>query len=231
MVFLAQLEIGNLQKRWENMRKPKVLYDDFDQSKDEDMKTAAKELLNHLESHENPISDMLEEFFIQRMEMKDLPEVATIAASSASTSWTKKMFAGEMKNSFSHCFVGRTEGASTGHVVGFICFRAIQDESELLNLCVHPWYRGRSMGKRLMQFYIDFCIRRGIKRFIWTFMFRMNVRPPSGHSYKPSGTRKNLEQLMPLMQGENYNWNIGRLEYWVQMKRISLPSFHYSTST
>jgi len=139
-------------------------------------------------------NEALEGFAIQRMGLKDLPEVASIAASSFLTTWTEKMFAGEMENPFSHCFVGKTEGALTGQVVGFICFRTIQDESELLNFCVHPQHRRRSIGKRLMQFYIDFCNDKDIKAFY------LEVDPSNeralhlyrSFSYEPSGTRKNF---------------------------------------
>ena len=53
--FLAQLEIGNLQKRWGKYEEAKRSYTIIlDQSKDDEMKRAAKELLSHLESHEKP---------------------------------------------------------------------------------------------------------------------------------------------------------------------------------
>jgi ribosomal-protein-alanine N-acetyltransferase len=142
----------------------------------------------------NPVSETIEGFLIQGMEMKDLPEVAAIAASFSSTLWTENMFAGEMKNSFSHCFVAKTEGALAGRVVGFICFRTIQDESELLNLCVHPVYRGRSVGKKLMQFYIDFCIRKGIHTF-YLDVHASNepaLRLYRSFCYETTGTRKNF---------------------------------------
>jgi ribosomal-protein-alanine N-acetyltransferase len=133
-------------------------------------------------------------FTIKRMETKELAEVISIAASSPLTAWTEKMFAEEMKNSFSHCFVGKIKGDLIDHVAGIICFRTIEDESELLNLCVHPQYRRRFIGKRLMQFYIDFCHDKGIKAF------HLEVDPLNERavhlyrslSYEPSGTRKNF---------------------------------------
>lgn len=49
--FLTQLEIGNLQKRWGKYEEAKRSYRIIlDQSKDEEIKKAAKELLNHIES-------------------------------------------------------------------------------------------------------------------------------------------------------------------------------------
>ena len=133
-------------------------------------------------------------FTIKRMETKELAEVVSIAASSTLTTWTEKMFAEEMKNPFSHCFVGKMKGDSIDHVAGIICFRTIEDESELLNLCVHPKYRQRSIGKRLMQFYTDFCHDKGIKAFHLEVdsSNERAVHLYRSFSYEPSGTRKNF---------------------------------------
>jgi [ribosomal protein S18]-alanine N-acetyltransferase len=141
-----------------------------------------------------PVDETLQGFAIQPMEVADLPEVASIAASSPLTTWTQRMFAEEMKNAFSHCFVAETHRASTCQVVGFICFRAIGQESELLNLCIHPQYRRQSAGRRLMQFYIDFSKKREIKRF---YLDVDSSNEPALHLYRsfcyvPSGTRKNF---------------------------------------
>jgi tetratricopeptide (TPR) repeat protein len=50
--FLSQLEIGNLQRKWGKYEEAKKAYTIIlDHSKDEEMKKAAKTLLNHLGSH------------------------------------------------------------------------------------------------------------------------------------------------------------------------------------
>jgi len=41
----------------------------------------------------------------------------------------------------------------------------VEDESELLNLAIHPDYRQKGFGKELMRFYIDFCHQRKIETF------------------------------------------------------------------
>ena len=49
--FLAQLEIGNLQKRWGKYEEAKKAYGTaFERSKDQEIKKAAQELLKLLES-------------------------------------------------------------------------------------------------------------------------------------------------------------------------------------
>jgi len=102
---------------------------------------------------------------IQKMDEKDLDEVVTIANSSISNPWSKDMFIEEMLNPLSHCFIVKMKWASKHPLMGFICFRNIEDESELLNICVHPQYRQLGIGKKLMQFYIGICSKMKIKTF------------------------------------------------------------------
>ena len=102
---------------------------------------------------------------IQKMDKKDLDEVVDIATSSISNPWSKDMFIEEMLNPLSHCFIVRMKWASKHPLMGFICFRNIEDESELLNICVHPQYRQLGIGKKLMQFYIGLCSKMKIKTF------------------------------------------------------------------
>jgi len=76
-------------------------------------------------------------------------------------------------------------------VLGFICFRRVIDESELLNLCVHPGYRRRGIGRILMRFYIDLCRDHHIRQFF------LEVNPQNqaalrlyrSFSYEPVGVR------------------------------------------
>ncbi len=138
--------------------------------------------------------ETLQGFAIQPMGANHLAEVTSIAASSPLTAWTQRMFAKEMENAFSYCFVAEAYEVSTRQIVGFICFRAIEPESELLNLGVRPEYRRQSAGKRLMQFYIDFSKKKRIKRFY------LDVDPSNepalrlyrSFCYVPSGMRKNF---------------------------------------
>jgi ribosomal-protein-alanine N-acetyltransferase len=130
---------------------------------------------------------------VKKMEPKDLDGVLSIASSSPNP-WSGNMFVEEMRNPFSHCFVIKVEEISKHQWVGFICFRNIADESELLNICVHPRYRQLGIGKKLMQFYIDFCRQINIK----TFHLEVNASNlPATHlyrsfSYQSVGMRKNF---------------------------------------
>ena len=133
---------------------------------------------------------------IQKMMPQDLDEVLAIETSGSSTPWSKRMFSEEMQNHFSSCFVIKVEVELKKPVIGFLCFRNIAEESELLNIAVHPHYRRFGIGRKLMQFYIDFSSQRGIK----TFYLEVNSSNESAihlyqhFSYQSSGVRKKFYQ-------------------------------------
>jgi [ribosomal protein S18]-alanine N-acetyltransferase len=137
-----------------------------------------------------------ENVVLQKMDIKDLDEVSSIETSDSLTPWSKNMFVEEIRNPLAYCFVMKTEDGSKQPVIGFICFRNITEESELLNIGVHPDYRQLGIGKKLMQFYIDFSRQRGIK----TFYLEVHSSNQSAihlyqlFSYQSSGRRKKFYQ-------------------------------------
>ena len=84
---------------------------------------------------------------------------------SSPTPWSKQMFIEEFAHPYASCFVAVAKEAAEPQVIGFICFRNIGEESELLNICVHPGHRHLGIGRELMAFYTDHCLRRGTKTF------------------------------------------------------------------
>ena len=138
----------------------------------------------------------LKDLVIREMEIEDLNEVFDIESSSSPHPWSKKMFLDEIKSSFSHCFTIQRHGVPQCRVMGFICFRNLGEESELLNICVHPQYRGIGIGKKLMQFYIDLSQEMKIK----TFHLEVNVSNQPAIQlyqffyYQSSGKRKRFYQ-------------------------------------
>ncbi len=105
------------------------------------------------------------EFAIRRMHTHDLDEVVSIEASSSMVPWSRQMFIDEMGHPYGACFVMTSMEASDSSVIGFICFRNIGEESELLNLCLRPDCRHAGLGRELMQFYTTYSLKRGIKTF------------------------------------------------------------------
>ena len=104
------------------------------------------------------------ETVMRKMEPTDLEEVLAIEFQSSLVPWTRQMFLGEILNSYGHCFVMESHETSMRRVVGFICFRHLGEESELLNLSVHPERRSLGLGKKLMQFYLASCREANVTR-------------------------------------------------------------------
>ena len=133
---------------------------------------------------------------IYKMDPSDLDEVLSIENSVSLIPWSKNLFIEEMQSSFSLCFVIKDDNRPERPVMGFICFRNIAEESELLNIGVHSEYQKTGIGKKLMEFYIDFSDRSGIKIF---YLEVNSSNRPALHlyhlfSYRPTGVRHKFYQ-------------------------------------
>jgi len=130
------------------------------------------------------------------MDIQDLDEVISLESSNPGTRWSMNMFAEEMKNPSGHCFVMKMEDRPKQRVVGFICFRNVEEESDLFNICVHSDYRRFGVGKRLMGFYVEFGRLRGIKTFYLEVLSSNQpaIRLYQLFSYKSFGMRKKFYQ-------------------------------------
>jgi ribosomal-protein-alanine N-acetyltransferase len=137
-----------------------------------------------------------EKMTIQRMDIQDLDEVVSIESSFCGAPWSKRMFVEEMRNPHACCFVMKVEDRRRQRVIGFICFRDVAGESELLNICVDSDYRQLGVGKRLMEFYVEFSRRRGIKTFHLEVHSANHsaIRLYRMFSYETSGTRRKFYQ-------------------------------------
>lgn len=132
---------------------------------------------------------------IRKMEIEDLEKVLPIAATDPSNPWSRNMFLQEFSQPSSYCFLlsDRRNGHSE-NPLGFICFRNLEDESELLSIAIAPDYRQKGLGKRLMEFYIDFCEAKGVKKY-YLEVDSQNIsalRLYQSFSYKEVGKRKNF---------------------------------------
>jgi len=129
---------------------------------------------------------------IQKMDARDLDEVLSIESSDSLAPWSREMFVEEMRNPLAYCFVTKGESGCKPSVIGFICFRNIGEESELLKISVHPGYRHLGLGKEMMKFYIDFGRERGITTFYLEVHSSNHpaIRLYQLFSYQSSGMRK-----------------------------------------
>ena len=76
----------------------------------------------------------------------DVEAIALIEALSFKTPWTQEMVLSEMKEPISHFTVAEQGGV----VIGYFGYLHILDELHILNVAVAPDFRGRGIGKRLL---------------------------------------------------------------------------------
>tara|TARA_R110002111_G_scaffold259275_1_gene329153 strand:- start:2656 stop:3177 length:522 start_codon:yes stop_codon:yes gene_type:complete len=83
---------------------------------------------------------------IRPLEPEDLPEILDIERQGYSHPWTEGIFLDCFKPSY------RLWGACQGgSLIGYVVVSYVLDEVQLLNLCVHPGYRGLGAGRFLLR--------------------------------------------------------------------------------
>lgn len=97
-----------------------------------------------------------------RMQPSDLDEVLAIERASFAGPWSRDMFLEEMDNRHARLMVFRREG----RIVGYICFWVVLDEAHLLNIAVHPKFRGQGHGRSIMAYLESVCVEEGLNRLL-----------------------------------------------------------------
>jgi ribosomal-protein-alanine N-acetyltransferase len=85
------------------------------------------------------------------MRHADLPAVLAIERNAFPTPWTAAFFEKELSTPFARLVVAVTHHAWQEAVVGYTCRWRVTDEVHLLNVAVHPAWRGRGVGRRLVE--------------------------------------------------------------------------------
>lgn len=101
----------------------------------------------------------MKEFVIRPMLCEDLVEVLAIERCTHSPAWSRQNFVSELRNACAYAFVAH-DGQ---RLLGYLAFWMICDEVHLLNLAIHPDFRGCGIGGRLMRFLIHFSHDHGAK--------------------------------------------------------------------
>ncbi len=78
----------------------------------------------------------------QKMKAEDLPEVLAIETASFKTPWTEPLFYNEICKNIALSRVAKINNK----VAGYLCANLIIDEGHILNLAVHPEYRGQGVA-------------------------------------------------------------------------------------
>ena len=98
------------------------------------------------------------ELVIEPLRPDDLAAVSEIESISFPTPWTLASFQYEMnENPYASLFGVRLNGV----IVGFGCVWVVDQELRINNLAIHPRFRGRGLGGRLLEELLRFGVRQG----------------------------------------------------------------------
>jgi len=123
------------------------------------------------------------------MQPGDLPEVLGIEQASCPMPWSETLFYNEIRNPKSMPRVAKIEGRAAG----YLCSSLIVDEGHILNLAVHPDFRGLGVASALIQDMIDHLRQEGC-RFIFLEVRNSNAAAKKIYekfNFKFIGIRKN----------------------------------------
>ncbi len=94
------------------------------------------------------MSALLKEPFLQMrpMEAADVPEVLAVERAGYPHPWTEGIFRDCLRAGYC-CWVLEVEGRMVGHGVLSVAV----GEAHILNVCVHPEWQGRGLGRRILE--------------------------------------------------------------------------------
>lgn len=90
----------------------------------------------------------------------DLEGVMEVERLSYLTPWSQDAFLSEMMQTYTIYLVAK-EGE---RVVGIAGMHVVWEDAHVTNIAVHPLYRGRGLGERMMQELMERACRRGARR-------------------------------------------------------------------
>jgi ribosomal-protein-alanine N-acetyltransferase len=94
------------------------------------------------------------------MRRRDLDAVVAIEKRAFVQPWSREVFARELRVPFSKVVLARIEG----EIVGYACRWLHPDAVEIQNVAVHPDWRRRSIGRRLVEIVLDEARAAGVRR-------------------------------------------------------------------
>lgn len=96
---------------------------------------------------------------IRKMRSIDLPRVMEIELATFTMPWGEATFRGLLRRTDSDLYVADVRGA----VAGYAVFWAVTDQGELGNVAVAADYRGRGLGRKLVETVLERAAERGVR--------------------------------------------------------------------
>ncbi len=98
---------------------------------------------------------------IKKMSPDDLDDVMEIEKLSFVSPWTKRFFEETLTSPISLNLVMK-KGTET---IGYIILYTVADEAHILNIAIHPSYRGQGRASSLLQYVLDYFKRKDVREF------------------------------------------------------------------
>ncbi len=100
------------------------------------------------------------EFDMRRMRRDDLPRVLSIERQSFSNPWPETTFLGEIQNiGLSYPMVAAARPG--GEIIGYVLYWLVADEMQINNVAVHPDWRRRGLGEKMLRAALDLAKGQG----------------------------------------------------------------------
>lgn len=125
---------------------------------------------------------------IREMSAEDVLEVIEIEKASYTMPWSETSFLSEIYSRHSITRIAEFNGK----IVSYICVKKVADEGHLLNLAVHPDYRGRGIARMLFKDAVE-DLHAGNCRFLYLEVRVSNnaaIKMYTDLNFKVVGTRK-----------------------------------------
>jgi ribosomal-protein-alanine N-acetyltransferase len=89
---------------------------------------------------------------IREMSLDDLDDIMEIERLSFASPWTKRLFEETLTSPISASFVMK-KGVE---ILGYIILYSVVDEAHILNIAIHPHYRGRGFASSLIKHVLEY---------------------------------------------------------------------------
>jgi len=123
----------------------------------------------------------MDNLMFRYMTLEDLPQIMQIEQDAFSIPWTKEAFENELTNNrLAHYMALEVEG----QVIGYGGLWIIADEAHITNIAIHSTYRGRGLGKKLVQELVRTASFLGAKKMTLEVRVKNEV---AQHVYKQFG--------------------------------------------
>ena len=98
---------------------------------------------------------------IRAVSLDDLDDIIEIEKLSFVSPWTKRLFEETLISPISSSFIMKKNRATLGYIILY----SVADEAHILNIAVHPQYRGKGCASSLIKHVLDYFEEKDVHDF------------------------------------------------------------------